>query len=174
MWTPAAFQLNYDLAERGKARVFICLMRNKCFEIYVTSQCYSGGNLLKTVPCISVWHQNLILKNYQNSSKLALLYSSNMASLSKNKQGHLQTSMLRLASNSNFWGCHTLTFCKKKPVYSIGGNFSNILVSSWGEKQINQFLKEIHNFSILIFSTTSVCDIFPFLIFLERISVNYE
>ena len=44
-------------------------------------------NLLKTVPCVSVLHQNLILKIFQNSSTLGLLHSRNMASLSKKHTG---------------------------------------------------------------------------------------
>ena len=54
---------------------------------HIISLAYIGGNLLKTVPCVSVWYQNLILKKIQNSSKLALLHSRNMAYLSKKHTG---------------------------------------------------------------------------------------
>ena len=51
-----------------------------------------------------------------------------------------QTSMLRLASNSNFLGCHTLTFCK---TFVFDNYMSIFLAISWYLSQLFLFIKYI-------------------------------
>ena len=83
------------------------------------------GNLLKTVPCVSVWHQNLISKIFQNSSKLALLHSRNMASLSKKHTGPPPRPLCFVWPVTQISEDVTHWRFVKKIVCFIGGNFSN-------------------------------------------------
>ena len=63
-----------------------------------------------------------------------------------------QTSMLRLASNSNFLGCHTLTFCK---TFVFDNYMSIFLAISLYLSQLFLFIKYIPLFyPIIVFYVT--------------------
>ena len=70
---------------------------------------YPRGNLLKIVLCVSVWHQNMLFKYVQNSSKLTLLQSRCLASRSKKHTGPpprplcFAWQVFKISSNVTHW-----------------------------------------------------------------------
>ena len=82
------------------------------FKFWIESVWVSdrGGDLLRSVPCVTVWHQKIIsqiLWVRKNSIKVHLLY---VPLITKNILGHLPDLTCKDRNFLYFLTCHTVTF----------------------------------------------------------------